>query len=64
MEKLSKEESNIINLMTEGYRIKEIAAKYEKSLDKVNVIVARMMRRYGCRTSIQLVAKLFREEFL
>lgn len=61
---LSKEESKIINLMTEGYTHKEIAGKIGKKLDDVAVIVTRLKRNCGCRSSVQLVAKLFREQLL
>ena len=60
MEKLSKEESKIINLMTERYTYKQIAARMGKSLDDISRDVTRIKRNHGCRSSVQLVAKLLR----
>jgi DNA-binding CsgD family transcriptional regulator len=57
---LSREESKIINLMTEGYTYKQIADKMGKSLDSVSVDITRVKRRYGCRTVVQLVALILR----
>lgn len=61
---LTKEESKIINLMTEGYTHKEIAGKIGKKLDDVAITVTRLKRQNGCRSSVQLIAKLFRDQLL
>lgn len=61
---LTKEEAKIINMMTEGHSYKQIAAKIGKGLDYVSVTITRIKRRYKCRSSVQLVAKLFREQIL
>lgn len=64
MKELNKEEARIINLMTEGYTYKEIAGRIGKTLDDVRVAVTRIKRQRECRSSVQLIAKLFREHLL
>jgi DNA-binding NarL/FixJ family response regulator len=58
---LTKEESNIINLLTEGYRVKEIGAKTGRGLYTTTLVIEKMKRRYKCRTSVQLIAKILRD---
>lgn len=61
---LTKEEAKIINMMTEGYTHKEIAGKIGKTLDDVANTVTAIKKRYQCRSSVQLVAKLLRDQLL
>lgn len=61
---LTKEEAKIINMMTEGHTHKAIADKIGKTLGYVAIAITRIKRKYKCRSSVQLVAKLFREQLL
>jgi DNA-binding CsgD family transcriptional regulator len=61
---LSKEEAMVINLMTEGYTYKQIADRMSKPLKWIATTITRIKRQYDCRSSVQLIAKLLRQEFL
>lgn len=60
---LTKQEAKIINLMTEGYTYKQIADKTNSTLKIVSTNVTRIKRNHGCRSSVQLVAKLLRSMY-
>lgn len=61
---LTKEESRIINLMTEGYTVHQIAERMNLKKCIVGHRTYALRKKYGCKTTIQLVAKLLREIYL
>jgi DNA-binding CsgD family transcriptional regulator len=58
---LTPQESRIINLMTEGLTVKEISERLNKTNGYVRVTLTRIRRQNKCKSSVQLVAKIFRE---
>jgi DNA-binding NarL/FixJ family response regulator len=61
---LTKEESKIINLMTEGYTVHQISKKMDLRVHVVAHRTFALRKRYKCKSTIQLVVKLIREELL
>jgi DNA-binding NarL/FixJ family response regulator len=61
---LTQQEATIVNLMTEGWNIKQIAKKLNVKQSEVGQRMYDLRKRAKCKSSVQLVAKLFREEFL
>jgi DNA-binding NarL/FixJ family response regulator len=59
---LTKEESRIINLMTEGYTVEQIAKRMNIEKHIVGHRTHALRKKHGCKTTIQLVTKLLREE--
>lgn len=61
---LTKEESRIINLMTEGYTIREISEKMNLDKHVIGHRTFALRKRFRCKSTIQLVVKILREDFL
>jgi DNA-binding NarL/FixJ family response regulator len=61
---LTQEEATIVNMMTEGFTVRQIAAKLNTKPHIVGHRMYALRKRAGCKSSMQLIAKLFREEFL
>jgi DNA-binding CsgD family transcriptional regulator len=50
--------------MTEGYTYDEIGSKVGRNYDWINVTITRLKRQNKCRSTVQLVAKILRNELL
>jgi DNA-binding NarL/FixJ family response regulator len=61
---LTQEEATIVNMMTEGFTVRQIAEKLNVKQSEVGQRMYDLRKRAKCKSSVQLVAKLFREEFL
>lgn len=61
---LTREEAKIINLMTEGYTIQEIAERMNIEKHIVGHRTFALRKRYNCKSTIQLVARILREDYL
>jgi DNA-binding NarL/FixJ family response regulator len=59
---LTKEESRIINLMTEGYTVEQIADRMNLDKHIIGHRTYALRKKYKCKTTIQLVVRLLREE--
>ena len=64
MMELTKEESRIINLMTEGYTVEQIAERMNLEKYIIGHRTHALRKKYKCKTTIQLVVKYFRENIL
>lgn len=62
--KLTAKERSIINYITEGMSSPEIAEKLGLSPNTINNQKNHMIKKFGCNTTAELVAKLFRQGFL
>lgn len=61
---LTKEESKILNLMSEGYTLQEISDKMDLPKHIIGHRTFAMRKRFDCKSTIQLVVKILRENFL
>jgi DNA-binding NarL/FixJ family response regulator len=59
---LTKEESRIINLMTEGHTVAQIAQRMNIEKYIVGHRTHALRKKFGCKSTIQLVVKILREE--
>jgi DNA-binding CsgD family transcriptional regulator len=61
---LTKNEAKVINMMTEGLTVNQIAQRMNVKPSYIGQMMYDVRKKNGCKSSVQLIAKLFREEFL
>ncbi len=60
MEKLTKAEYEVLNLISDGCSIKEIASRLNRSVETIKTHKKHLFKKMACNTTLELMLKAFR----